>query len=286
MARGGRKNLADLIDAVGDNSPVDGDHNQPAEAPGPATSAPLTQLVANPRNPRRTLGDLSDLASIADIQLQPALVVTRSAYLALYPEDAEDVSAARWVVINGCRRDAAARKYGRSELDIVVKDEVARDRVTLLTAAIDENIGRRDFDVVEEAEAVERLVAECGSADDAAARLKKSKGWVSQRRALLRLEPELQNALRAGELAVRVARSLAQVPREEQVAKWRSEQERAAKKPDQDDDRPDPKPRPASAPQITKALRRFEAEPNVLAQALRDYLAPGQLAELVDVLTT
>ncbi|MGW4774223.1 ParB/RepB/Spo0J family partition protein [Nocardia sp. NPDC004278] len=286
MARGTTRNsLADLTNSIGENSPVDGKAVAPRSAGSP-TTAPLTQLVANPRNPRRDVGDLSDLASIKDRQLQSALVVSRAAYLKLWPEDEATIDDALWVVINGCRRLAAARKYGRDKLDIVVKNEIANDRISLLTAAIDENIGRRDFDVIEEAEAVERLVAECGHAGEAAKRLNRTEGWVSQRRALLKLAPELQEALRGGELAVRVARSLAQVPREEQVTRWRAEQERAENKEEADQPKPTPKLRSASAPHITKALRRFEPEPTILAEALRDYLDQGQLAQLVDALRT
>ncbi|MGV9336503.1 ParB/RepB/Spo0J family partition protein [Nocardia sp. NPDC003726] len=284
MARGGaRRNLADLIDAVGDQSPVDGTPSpQPA---GPATSAPLDQLVANPRNPRDELGDLSDLASIVDGQLQPALVVTRGAYLALYPEDHEAIGEARWVVVNGCRRLAAATKYGCAELEFVVKDDVASSRARLLSVVIDENIGRQDFDVIEEAKAVEALVAECGTAEAAAAQLKKTAGWVSQRRALLKLAPELQAALRRGDLAVRVARSLAKVPLEEQVAKWQAEQAKADSSESSDaDDTPRERP-PVDAPRIAKALKRFGARPDVLADAISEYMDTDQLRKLVLALT-
>ncbi len=130
------------------------------------SAAVLSELTANPRNPRDDLGDLDDLASIVDIQLQPAVVVSRTAYQRLYPEDA---IATRWVVINGCRRLAAAHRYGRADLEIIVKDELARDRITLLTAAISENVDRVDFDVIEEARAVEALARECGSAGEASA---------------------------------------------------------------------------------------------------------------------
>ncbi|KAA1244115.1 peptide transporter, partial [Mycobacterium simiae] len=217
--RGKRTSLAALAGDVGDNSPVD---RPPADA-GPARSAALTELTANPRNPREDLGDLTDLASIADMQLQPAVVVTAAAYRALYPDD--DI-ATRYVVVNGCRRLAAAQKYGRADLDIVVNDAIARDRVTLISAAITENVDRQDFDVIEEARAVEALVAECGRADLAGQRLHRTEGWVSQRRALLKLAPELQTALRRGELAIREARSLARVPLEQQVARWRAAQDK------------------------------------------------------------
>ena len=81
MARGGRTSLASLVGEVGDNSPVD----QPSGMP--SRSAPLSDLTPNPRNPREDLGDLSNLESIADMQLQPATVVTKGAYLKLYPDD-------------------------------------------------------------------------------------------------------------------------------------------------------------------------------------------------------
>ncbi|WP_342661384.1 Nucleoid occlusion protein (plasmid) [Rhodococcus ruber] len=280
MARGTRTSLASLAAAVGEHSPVD--RHPQRSAP---TTAPLTDLVANPRNPRDDLGDLSDLASIAETQLQPVLVVTREVYLRLYPQDETALADARWVVINGCRRFAAASKFGRSRLDIVVKDEVAHDRATLLAAAVTENIGRRDFDVIEEAKAVELLVTECGRADAAAARLGKTEGWVSQRRALLKLAPELQIALRRGELAVRHARSLARVPLEQQVDFWQAQQNKTTGKEDAGDvDLPrNPRPR-ADAAKVVRAFRRLDADPPTLADALRDYLDEDGLRALIDAL--
>lgn len=106
----------------------------------------------------------------------------------------------------------------------MLRDSIAVDKGEILWAATSENIDRRDFDVLEEAKAVELMVSEFGSADVAAKKLGRSKGWVSQRRALLKLAPELQAALRAGDLAVRQARSLARVPLEEQVAAWEAAQ--------------------------------------------------------------
>ncbi|MGW6730192.1 ParB/RepB/Spo0J family partition protein [Nocardia sp. NPDC055029] len=276
MARGGtRKNLADLVSATGDHSPVDGEKAL-QQSSAPQTSAPLADLVANPRNPRVDLGDLTGLASIAEIQLQPALVVTRAAYLRLYPEDETDLGSARWVVVNGCRRLAASQKFGRAELEFVVKDEVAASRATLLAVSIAENVDRQNFDVLEEARAVDALIAECGTAAAAGGQLKRSEGWVSQRRALLQLAPELQDALRRGDLAVRVARSLARVPREEQVARWLAADSGAEKS-----ERSPKKPAPASVPQVTKALKKFGAGPETLAAALTGYLDHDQLQALI-----
>lgn len=273
MARGQRTNLAALANSVGDHSPVE------QITAMPSRTLPLTELTPNPRNPRDDLGDLSELESIVDMQLQPAVVVTKAAYLALYPDDAIPT---RFVVINGCRRLAAAHKYGRADLAVVVNDDIARDRVTLISASIAENVDRQDFDVIEEAKAVESLVKECGNTIEAAERLRKTKGWVSQRRALLELVPELQTALRRGELAIREARSLARVPNEQQVARWRAAQDKQ-----NNDGRPNGAsgPRPPSPSRIiTAALNEFGSKPQLLADALRTHLGPDGIQTLLAVL--
>lgn len=279
MARGTRTNLASLAGAVGDNSPVD-----QLGAPRPdmsGHSVPLSELSANPRNPREDLGDLTGLASIADMQLQPAVVVTTSAYLALYPKDA---ITTRYVVVNGCRRLAAAHKYGRHDLSVVVNDEIARDRVTLISASIAENVDRQDFDVIEEARAVETLVAECGRADEAATRLHKTQGWVSQRRALLALAPELQTALRRGELAIREARALARVPLAQQVARWQAAIDKKDD-PRQGEGSSQRQRPPSRSGVIAKALGEFDSKPELLAEALHTYLGAGGVQTLLAVLT-
>jgi ParB family chromosome partitioning protein len=274
MARGQRTNLASLANSVGDHSPVE------QLTVMPSRTLPLTELTPNPRNPRDDLGDLSDLESIVDMQLQPAVVVSKGAYLALYPDDA---IPARFVVINGCRRLAAAHKYGRADLAVVVNDEIARDRVTLISACIAENVDRQDFDVIEEAKAVESLVKECGNTIDAAERLRKTKGWVSQRRALLELVPELQTALRRGELAIRDARSLARVPYEQQVARWRAAQDKRNGNGPRNGASGQRPPSPSRI--ITAALNEFGSKPQLLADALRTQLGPDGIKTLLAALS-
>jgi ParB family transcriptional regulator, chromosome partitioning protein len=275
MARGQRVNLAELHAVVGEKSPVEKD--QPKREDATARTVPLTELTANPRNLREELGDLADLQSIADIQLQPATVVTKEAYLELYPDDP---ITTRYVVINGCRRLAAAHKYGRSDLAIAVNNTIARDRVTLISASIAENVDRQDFDVIEEARAVEALIQECGYADVAAEKLRKSAGWVSQRRSLLQLAPELQTALRRGELAIREARQLARVPLEEQVTRWQAALDRnKAGEGNGFHKRP-----PSRSRVISGAIADFSAKPELLANALRTYLGPDGVQRLRDLL--
>ena len=279
MARGQRTSLASLAAAVGENSPVEQIAAPAHEMLG--RRAALQDLVANPRNPRDDVGNLEDLASIVDMQLQPAVAVTKAAYLKLYPDD--QISA-KYVVVNGCRRLAAARKYGRTDLAVVVNDEIARDRITLISASISENVDRQDFDVIEEANAVQALVDECGRADEAAKRLHKTEGWVSQRRALLSLAPELQTALRRGELAIREARSLARVPLEQQVARWRAALDKK-EKPGQGSGTDKPQP-PSPSRVIAAAIGDFDSKPELLAEALKTYLGDDGVSTLVALWST
>ena len=300
--KGGRANFASLVGAVGEHSPVDRKRTPTPTKTNTTSKAaiepvegqlladvPVDQLIANPRNPRDELGDLSDLATIADRQLQPGTVVSRTAWLKLWPEDEDDIGAAQYIVVNGNRRLAAARKYGRPGLDVVLRDSIAVDKGEILWAATSENIDRRDFDVLEEAKAVELMVSEFGSADAAAKKLGRSKGWVSQRRALLKLAPELQAALRAGDLAVRQARSLARVPLEEQVAAWQAAQN---PEPETETDNPEPEaPQPKEPPnrlepvdKVAQALKRLGADPDVLAAAVRKHFTDDERRKLIDAL--
>lgn len=283
--KGGVTDWAEMLDSVGENSTVDGNR---AGRSRPPVSVPLKDLVPNPHNPRDSIGDLSELESIVERQLQPAVVVTQAAFRALFP-DAE--VAGKWVVIIGNRRLAAAAKFGRPELDIVVRDDLARDRETLLTAVISENVDRKGFDVIEEAKAVEQLVKECGTATLAKERLKKSDTWISQRRKLLELDPRLQDAVRRGDLAIRDARELAKVPLEEQVQVWIGRQPaEGGGEADQDGAGTGPVTRSSSAGSgprarsLSRALKRFSTDPSALVVALYEELGESGARTLVSLL--
>ncbi|MFJ2868217.1 ParB/RepB/Spo0J family partition protein [Kitasatospora sp. NPDC087314] len=184
----------------------------------PARWIPTANCLPNPRNPRDELGDLSDLASIKDRQLQSCLAVTPEAYLRLWPEDRQALGAGPQdvVVVNGNRRRAAAQLYGREQLLVVVDDTVAESKATLLRAALDENMARKDFDPIEEANAVLLIVAQYPTAKEAAEAEGWSQSWISHRKNLLKLHPELQRQVRAkarGEegVSINVARRLGSV---------------------------------------------------------------------------
>ena len=184
--------------------------------------AGLEELAGNPDNPREDLGDLEELAASmkARGQLQPVTVISREAFVKLKPEhEGAFDDKVRFVVLYGNRRLAAAPLAGLKVLkvDVASSPESASD---IRASALVENIHRKNLAPLEEAREVAALVEEVGSGAEAARQLGLSKGWVSQRLALLKLTPELQKKLRQGDLKVKEARSLGTLPVEEQQAAW------------------------------------------------------------------
>lgn len=285
---GGIKGFAQIANHVGVHSVVDGT-NSGKPAPPPALSlrsAPLEHLALNPFNPRDSLGDVDGLASIADKQLTPLVVVTVGKFKEIYPD--ADVTG-RYVVINGNRRLAAARKFGRPKLDVVVRDDLAEGRASLLTAAVLENLAREGFDHMEEAKAIDQLVREYGSTGSVARQLGKSDGYVSQRRSLLKLLPEFQNALRQGDLTFEKARELARLSPADQLRRMTGGAPAVVIDPPANPDA-GKEPERGSGEQVnrarslSRAVKKFDVDPTALAAVLREMLGPIRTKTLVGLL--
>lgn len=219
---GRRTSLATLAGA-----PVD---DVPGRSDPLLMSLPLDKVVPTRFNPRRRFGTDEELREfgqkLAKNQLQPAVVVSRAGYLKLWPEEAEHVGQASYVIANGERRYRASRLVGRPVLDVVHKEDVAASRADFLDAVQSENNDRENLDPIERALGIDIMVAQIGGADPVAVYYGKTKGWVSQQRKLLKLTPELQDLVSAGELPVRVARDIAGLPADVQGKAWQEELER------------------------------------------------------------
>ncbi|MFI2620608.1 ParB/RepB/Spo0J family partition protein [Streptomyces sp. NPDC018584] len=193
---------------------------------------PLTKLAPTRFNPRRNFGSEEKLKEFGLVlkkrQLQPAVVVSRSGYLKLWPDEAASVGDAPYVIANGERRYRASLAAGLTTLNVVHNEDVAASRADFLDSVLSENNDRDDLDPIERALGIETMVIELGGADQVAAYYGKTKGWVSQQRKLLKLTPELQALVSSGELSVRVARDIAGLPHEEQGAAWQAELTRRA----------------------------------------------------------
>jgi ParB family chromosome partitioning protein len=158
-------------------------------------------------------------------QLQPVVVVGRADYLRLWPEHEAQIGEADYVLVNGERRVRAANQVFLPGVDAIVRPHLADSKTAFLDALFSENFDRKNFNAIEEARAVEAMVAECGSAHSAAQAFRRTEGWISQRRALLKLTPELQEKVGSGELPVRIARSIAALPASDQETAWRQARE-------------------------------------------------------------
>ncbi|MGW0188138.1 hypothetical protein ACWDV7_20535 [Streptomyces sp. NPDC003362] len=191
---------------------------------------PLDKLHCTRFNPRRNFGTDDELREFGEKlkkeQLQPAVVVSRAGYLKLWPDEADRVGTALYVIANGERRYRGSQLVGRGVLEVVHREDVAESRATFLDAVQSENNDRKDLDPIERAIAIETMVTELGGAEKVAVYYGKSKGWVSHQRKLLKLVPALQDLVSAGELPVRVARDIAGLPPEVQIEAWEGELEK------------------------------------------------------------
>lgn len=248
MTRTAGVDLADLAD-----EPI-------LDAPVPTFVAPtprslrLAQVAANPYNTRDLTADHAKVAEIAESmrkhgQLQACTVVSRDAFLRIYPEDAGVIGEdATHVQVMGGRRRAAALLAGLPTLDVVVKDHLAESRGVFVETTAAENLDRQDLDLIEEARAIQLVVRERGTGKAAAERLGKTAPWVTQRLNLLKLTDEVQAAVRAGTLPLREVRDWHTKPAEDQrelLLGWR----RDTQQPPAPESRPKAATRPA-APRV------------------------------------
>lgn len=258
----------------------------PAATAGPL-SVPLDELATNPLNARDVHARpdaLDDLVKSLrqNGQVEDCTVVTRAAFLAIFPEHADAVAGARFVQVSGGRRHAAAPAAGLSGLDVAVKDHLAASRATFIAATLAENADRDDLDPIEEARQVDMLARETRSNKAAADQLGKSAGWVTQRLNLLLLIDELQAAVRTGEIPVREVRDLHRAPPAEQLAalrRWRVVQAKRERR-----DEPGAKSASTRPSKTARAVRDLGDTPDRRADTLFAELPADELRALVDVL--
>jgi len=147
---------------------------------------PVSAISPNPMQPRTTMEPqaLAELAaSIKEHGLIQPLVVTQQG-----PE--------HYQLIAGERRWEAARLAGLATIPVVVKDATPQQ---VLELALVENIQRADLNPLEEATAFQQLVDEFGlTQEQVAERVGKSRVAVTNTLRLLRLPPEVKQALAKG----------------------------------------------------------------------------------------
>ena len=207
-------------------------------ADGRLYRVPINRLAPNLVNPRQDFGTEDDLIdfgkSLQRRQNQPCPVVSRSAYLKLWPDHASRIKDVDYVLVSGERRYRGAKAVGLPALDCVANDDFAKDRKTFMEAVVSENVDRQNFDPIEEAYAVQALVAEFGSNRAVAQHFDRVDGWVTQRILLTNLAREVQDLVRGKTIPLEAARQLGKLARDkewtarDQLAWWEDEQDRRA----------------------------------------------------------
>ena len=235
----------------------------PTDGVAPPTELPTNRISLNPDNPRSSLGDLTELAGSLRThgQKQAITVMNRDSYVKANPDHESELEPdAHYVVIDGSSRLAAARDAGLATVKVMVSDDQGSTSEELLESALVANIHRQDLDELDEAKALNRLLAIHGSQTALAKRLHRSQGWVSQRLALLNLTPDLQS--RIGQDPIDLLRAVGNKPASDQetvleelkAERARKEAEKPAQKPGkrpkppQPESQPEPEPQPGSHP--------------------------------------
>jgi len=177
----------------------------PADASRPSTLK-LGQLQPGRYQPRTRMdeGSLYELAESIKSQgiMQPILV--------------RPVGAAGYEIIAGERRFRAAKLAGLDEVPVLVKE--VPDEAAAVMALI-ENIQREDLNPLEEAQGLQRLVAEFRLTHEQAAQaVGRSRSAASNLLRLLNLTPPVQQMLMAGDLDMGHARALLGLDAGAQVA--------------------------------------------------------------------
>lgn len=162
---------------------------------GPASRLPLDRIGHNPYQPRKHFGD-DELSQLCD---------SIRAHGVLQPLVVRKV-ADGFQLIAGERRLRAARAAGLQEVPVHVL--TFDDRQTY-EAALAENIQRADLNAIEKAQGFKGYMDKFGvTQDQLAAKLGVDRTSVSNLIGLLSLPPEVQDAVRVGQLTMAHARAL------------------------------------------------------------------------------
>lgn len=160
---------------------------------------PVTEIEVNPKQPRRdfdelALKELAESIKLHDI-IQP-LTVSKTA-------------AGKYRLIAGERRLRASRMAGLADVPAYIRQ--AND-AQLLELALLENLQREDLNAVEVALSYKRMMDELDySQDQVAERMGKDRSTVANFIRLLKLPPDIQLAVRNGELSMGHARAIINV---------------------------------------------------------------------------
>ncbi len=163
---------------------------------GTITRIPVEQIVVNPKQPRRdfdeqALKELSESILLHDI-IQPVTVVK--------------INPTKYQLVSGERRWRASKLAGLKDIPAYIR---TADDQQLLEMALLENLQREDLNAIEIGLSYRRLMDECDmTQEEVAERMKKDRSTVTNYLRILRLPPDVQKAVRDGQLSMGHARAI------------------------------------------------------------------------------
>jgi ParB family chromosome partitioning protein len=157
----------------------------------------LSLIAPNPLQPRKDFDPalLLELTnSIREHGVIQAITVRR-------------VSTGKFEIVSGERRVRASREAGFSRIPAYILG-VEDDR-TMLELAIIENVQRAQLNPIEEAEAYDKLIRECGlKQEEVAEKISRDRTTISNFLRLLKLPESIKQSLRKGELGMGHAKAI------------------------------------------------------------------------------
>ena len=165
----------------------------------------VDRIVPNPYQPRKEFSEegLKSLAeSIRQYGVLQPLVVSRSEV-----EKLDGGLESVYELIAGERRLRASKLAGLKQIPVVIRQ--GESNLTKLELAIIENLQREDLNAIDRAKALQKLIDEFGiSHAETAAKVGKSREWVSNSLRLLSLPEHMQTAIMQREINEGHARPL------------------------------------------------------------------------------
>ncbi|MEK7616165.1 MAG: ParB/RepB/Spo0J family partition protein [Patescibacteria group bacterium] len=165
----------------------------------------INSIRPNANQPRQDfdLDALGELASsIKKFGILQPLVVTRIA------TDTDRGREVEYEIVAGERRWRAAKMAGLPHVPVIVRDDFEESRMKLEVALV-ENIQRKDLNVLEEAEAYDRLANEFDlTQEQIAQKVGKSREAVANTIRVMNLPANIKEAIRSGKIERTHARAL------------------------------------------------------------------------------
>jgi ParB family chromosome partitioning protein len=201
IRRGLGRGLDALIESTDGATAADLSPARPGIDGSGALSVELDRVTPSPLQPRRHF-DSARLQELAQAIRSQGIIEP----LVVRPAPSSDGAGARYELVAGERRWRAARIAGLSVVPVMVRE---LDDHAALEMSLVENLMREDLNPIDEAHGFERLARSFGmSHDQVAARIGKSRPYVSNAIRLLDLAPAVLEMIERGSLSAGQARPL------------------------------------------------------------------------------